>query len=95
MAGCYVDYLVTRYDWYPSDNPTGVCVGFTAKCSPNGRAQYWDTIVASSSASGKTDTEVVGLAWDTLSGTIVPWGETEMHESALIGTTYKTISGST
>ena len=94
MADCYVDYVVTRYGCYPKDNPTGVCVGFTAKCTPNGRANYWDTIVASSSASGKTDTEVVGLAWDTLSGTLVPWGETEMHESALIGETYKTISGS-
>tara|TARA_R100000963_G_C4551554_1_gene44315 strand:+ start:106 stop:393 length:288 start_codon:yes stop_codon:yes gene_type:complete len=94
MAECYTDYLVTRYEWYPSDSPTGVCVGFTAKCTPNGRANYWDTIVASSSASGKTDTEVVGLAWDTLSGTLVPWGETQMHESSLIGETYKTISGS-
>ena len=50
MADCYTDYIVTRYEWYPSDSPTGVCVGFTAKCSPNGRANYWDTIVASSSA---------------------------------------------
>jgi len=48
MSECQVDYLVTRYEWYPKDNPTGVCVGFTAKCTPNGRAQYWDTIVASS-----------------------------------------------
>tara|TARA_R110000824_G_scaffold399278_1_gene604593 strand:- start:95 stop:382 length:288 start_codon:yes stop_codon:yes gene_type:complete len=94
MASCYVDYIVTRYEWYPKDNPTGVCVGFTAKCTPNGRAQYWDTIVASSSAVGETDTVVVGLAWDSLSGTMVPWGDTEMHESALIGSTYKVISGS-
>ena len=88
------DYQVTRYEWYPSNSPTGVCVGFTAKCSPNGRANYWDTIVASSSASGKTDTEVVGLAWDSLSGTMVPWGEGNEAKSPLIGTTWKTISGS-
>ena len=80
MADCYVDYLVTRYEWYPKDNPTGVCVGFTAKCNPNGRANYWDTIVASSSASGKSDTEVVGLAWDLLSGSMVPWAEVEMEK---------------
>jgi hypothetical protein len=95
MGDCYTDYKVTRYEWYPADNPQGICVGFTATCSPNGRANYWDTIVASSSASGKTDTEVVGLAWATLSGTMVPWGDKEMHESALIGSTYKVVSGST
>ena len=94
MSECQVDYLVTRYEWYPKDNPTGVCVGFTAKCTPNGRAQYWDTIVASSSASGKTDQEVVTLAYNSLSGTIVPWSESEMHQSALIGETYETLSGS-
>jgi hypothetical protein len=94
MADCYTDYIVTRYDWYPSDSPNGVCVGFTAKCNPNGRSNYWDTMVASSSASGKTDAQVVALAWDTLSGTIVPWGESQMHESALIGEIYKVVSGS-
>ena len=94
MADCYTDYLVSRYEWYPSDSPTGVCVGFTAKCNPNGRSNYWDTLVASSSTAGKTETEIVGLAWDALSGSMVPWGETEMHESALIGTTYKVVSGS-
>jgi hypothetical protein len=94
MAGCYTDYVITRYEWVPSDNPTGVCVGFTGKCSPNGRVNYWDTVVASSSASGKTDEQVAALAWNTLSGTMVSWGEKEMHESALIGQTYKVVSGS-
>ena len=23
MADCYTDYIVTRYEWYPSDSPTG------------------------------------------------------------------------
>ena len=94
MADCYTTVKVTRYEWYPKDAPTGVCVGFTATCTPNGRAQYWDTLVASSSASGKTDQEVVTLAYNSLSGTIVPWSDTEMHESALIGETFKTLSGS-
>jgi len=94
MADCYTTVKVTRYEWYPSDAPTGVCVGFTATCTPNCRAQYWDTIVASSSASGKTDQEVVTLAYNSLSGTIVPWSESEMHQSALIGETYETLSGS-
>ena len=41
------DFKVTRYEWYPAEEPTGICVGFTATCSPNGRSQYWDTVVAS------------------------------------------------
>ena len=40
------DYKVTRYELYPADSPTGTVVGFTATCSPNGRSQYWDTMVA-------------------------------------------------
>ena len=88
------DYKVTRYEWYPSEEPTGICVGFTATCSPNGRANYWDTVVASGETDGKTQDEIVGLAWDALSGTCVPWGEANESKSALIGTTYKTITGS-
>jgi hypothetical protein len=95
MAGCYTDFKVARYEWYPTNNPTGICVGFQANCQPNGRQNYWDTIVASSSASGKTDDQIVALAWDTLSGTMVPWADTEMHKSSLIGETYKVVSGST
>ena len=94
MSECYTNFIVSRYEWYPSGAPTGVCVGFTAKCIPNGRSNYWDTIVASSSASGKTDDEVVTLGWDLLSGSMVPWAEVEMEKSSLIGEDYKTISGS-
>ena len=95
MTECYTDFIVSRYEWYPNGAPTGVCIGFTAKCTPNGRSNYWDTIVASSSASGKTDDEVVTLGWDLLSGNMVPWAESEMEKSTLIGETYKIISGST
>ena len=94
MTECYTEYVVSRYDWYPSDSPTGVYVGFTAKCTPNGRSNYWDTIVASGAAAGKTDNEVVGLAWGTLSGSLIPWGETQMEKTSLIGEVYDTISGS-
>jgi len=95
MSEYYTNFIVSRYEWYPSGAPTGVCVGFTAKCTPNGRSKYWDTIVASSSASGKTDNEVVALGWDLLSGSMVPWAEVEETKSSLIGENYKTISGST
>ena len=95
MSECYTNFIVSRYEWYPSGSPTGVCVGFTAKCTPNGRSNYWDTIVASGNAEGKTDQEVVTLAWDTLSGSLIPWAETEMEKSSLIGEDYMIISGST
>ena len=94
MTECYTDFKVARYEWYPTNSPTGICVGFQAACTPNGRQNYWDTIVASSSASGKTDDQIVGLAWDNLSGNMVPWAETEMQKSPLIGELYKVVSGS-
>ena len=94
MSECYTTFTVSRYGWYPSDTPTGVCVGFTGKCTPNERSTYTDTIVASSSAVGKTDDEIVTLAWNTLSGSLLPWAESEMEKPTLMGEVYKTVSGS-
>ena len=84
--GCYADVYVARYEVYPNVDPTGVCVGFRTVCSPNGLSGYWDTVVPNADIpSGSTPTEVATLGWTALSGTIVPWAETEMHKSTIIG----------
>ena len=86
------DYKVTRYEWYPKDNPTGVCVGFRAVCTPNGLSGYWDTVVPNADIKeGDDPNKIAGYAWSgsagctALSGTIVPWAETEMVKSTIIG----------
>ena len=90
--GCYADVYVARYEVYPNVDPTGVCVGFRTVCTPNGISGYWDTVVPNTDIpAGKTPSEVAALAWSgttnttALSGTIVPWAETEMHKSSIIG----------
>ena len=85
-AGCSADVYVARYEVYPNVDPTGVCVGLRTVCSPNGLSGYWDTVVPNADIpSGSTPTEVAALGWATLSGTIVPWAETEMNKSTIIG----------
>ena len=91
--GCKADVYVARYEVYPNVDPTGVCVGFRAVCSPNKLSGYWDTVVPNADiAEGATPNDVATLAWNGvtdsitgLSGTIVPWAETEMHKSTIIG----------
>ena len=91
-AGCSADVYVARYEVYPNVDPTGVCVGLRTVCSPNGLSGYWDTVVPNADiAEGATPDDIVGLAWSgaesvtALSGTIVPWAETEMVKSTIIG----------
>ena len=91
-AGCSADVYVARYEVYPNVDPTGVCVGLRTVCSPNGLSGYWDTVVPNGDIpSGSTPDDIVKLAWSgttnttALSGTIVPWAETEMVKSTIIG----------
>tara|TARA_Y100000401_G_scaffold2156_1_gene1557 strand:- start:885 stop:1226 length:342 start_codon:yes stop_codon:yes gene_type:complete len=91
-AGCSADVYVARYEVYPNVDPTGVCVGLRTVCSPNGLSGYWDTVVPNADIpSGSTPDDIVKLAWSgttnvtALSGTIVPWAETEMVKSTIIG----------
>ena len=92
-AGCQADVYVARYEVYPNVDPTGVCVGFRAVCSPNGLSGYWDTVVPNADIKeGDTPNDIAGYAWngvtDSITGlkdTIVPWAETEMVKSTIIG----------
>ena len=91
-AGCQADVYVARYEVYPNVDPTGVCVGFRTVCSPNGLSGYWDTVVPNTDiSSGDDPNKIAGYAWSgsenctALSGTIVPWAETEMQKSTIIG----------
>jgi hypothetical protein len=98
MAECYTDVYIARYEVYPNVDPTGYCVGFRAKCSPNELSGYWDTVVPNADIpSGSTDTDICALAWDGygdpvsggLGATITTWADAEMVKTPLIGELYK------
>ena len=100
MSECYTDVYIARYEVYPNVDPTGYCVGFRAKCSPNELSGYWDTVVPNADIpSGSTDTEICALAWDGygdpvangLGATITTWADAEMVKTPLIGELYKKI----
>ena len=101
-AGCKADVYVARYEVYPNTDPTGVCVGFRAVCSPNKLSGYWDTVVPNADISeGDTPNDIAAYAWNGvtdsitgLSGTIVPWAETEMVKSTIIGEEFAKIEES-
>ena len=101
-AGCKADVYVARYEVYPNTDPTGVCVGFRTVCSPNGLSGYWDTVVPNADIKeGDTPNDIAGYAWNGvtdsitgLSGTIVPWAETEMVKSTIIGEEFAKIEES-
>ena len=101
-AGCQADVYVARYEVYPNTDPTGVCVGFRTVCTPNGLSGYWDTVVPNADIKeGDTPNDIAGYAWNGvtdsitgLSGTIVPWAETEMVKSTIIGEEFAKIEES-
>ena len=84
-AGCQADVYVARYEVYPNVDPT--------VCTPNGLSGYWDIVVPNADIKeGDDPNTIAGYAWngvtDSITGlkdTIVPWAETEMVKSTIIG----------
>ena len=92
MSECYTDVYVARYEVYPNVDPTGYCVGFRLQCTPNNLSGYWDTVVLNADIpAGATTDDIVTLGYNALSGTIVPWAESNAEKSSIIGDKYTTI----
>jgi len=100
MSEHYTDVYIARYEVYPNVDPTGYCVGYRAKCTPNGISGYWDTVVPNADIpSGSTDSEICDLAWNGwgdpvangLEAVISAWADAEMLKTPLIGELYKKI----
>ena len=77
--------IVSRYELYPSESPTGVCVGFNVM--KNGRSYYIDTIINIDDAKGKTDNEIVQMALSVLRPNINFWLSSVSSLSPIIGST--------
>lgn len=80
-----MEVTVARFELYPKDDPTGYAVGFSVKLG-NGRSFYRDTIVSLEDIANLADTEIVGLAYQTLR----EWIEVEVERlsmrSPILGT---------
>lgn len=62
---------VVRYEFYPPEQPTGVCVGFAIECQ--GRNLYKDTIVPLADIQGKSSEEVAAAAWPVVRPIVEEW----------------------
>jgi len=62
-----MSYKVTiaRFELYPREEPTCYCVGFSGS-TPTGQPHYQDTQVPLEEAKGKSEEEIVALAWEKL-----------------------------
>jgi hypothetical protein len=80
---------VNRFELYPADEPTCYAVGFTGTCD-NGRSNYQDTQVSLKDSTGKTNDEIVKLAWDNLKDGFVQTMNALDAKSSLIGTVFTT-----
>lgn len=56
---------IARFGLYPEKEPTSYCVGFSITFL-NGHATYQDTIVSLEEARGKTEEEIVDLAYEKI-----------------------------
>ena len=56
---------IAKFHLYPQEDPSGYAVGFNVTAS-NGRSFYTDTIIPLTETQGKTDDEIVALAYQEL-----------------------------
>lgn len=88
MADSNVSVIVARYETYPSGEPTCFCVGFTMSYATNGSQKYMDVQVPLAQASGKTEEEVVALAYEALRPAIESWTSNVASKPSVIGTVF-------
>jgi len=79
---------VTRYEMYPSEEPTCYCVGFSITCPSGRKTMYRDTQVALTDAQGKTEQEIADMAYTSLKESIDQWVCTEMTKPRILGSQF-------
>lgn len=75
---------VARFEFYPSDDPTGYVVGFRVSAS-NGRSFYRDISVNFEENESRSDAEIVETAWSELKEDIILEVERLESKSDIIG----------
>jgi hypothetical protein len=85
----HCNVLVARYDQYPQENPNSYAVGFTITCNANGASVYRDACIPFSVSMGKTDVEVIALAWNAVKDGVTTWLQTVMHQKPVVGRVFE------
>jgi hypothetical protein len=78
---------VSRYELYPTDEPTCYCVGFVTKHNTKSSSNYIDTQVPLDDASGKSEDEIVQLGWAKVKDGIMSWATTVNNKPSILGST--------
>lgn len=80
---------VVRFDQeYPQDAPDSFVIGFTVTSNANGRSTYQDTRIPYTEVSGKSDQEIVGMAWERLLPSFTSFAESVASKPAVIGSVF-------
>jgi hypothetical protein len=80
---------VVRFDQeYPKDAPDSFVIGFTVTSNSNGRSTYQDTRLLYTEVSGKSDQEIVGMAWERLTPAFTSFAESVASKPAVIGSVF-------
>jgi len=82
-----MEVKVARFELYPIEEPTGYAVGFHIALD-NGRSFYADALVPLTDADGKSDEEIVEIAWNTLKDSINARVEELSAKSPIVGSTW-------
>jgi hypothetical protein len=77
---------VARFELYPAEEPTVYCVGFAE--TYRSRVKYADTQISLEDAAGKSDEEIVNVAWTALESQFVAWRDQLANRSPLIGSLF-------
>jgi hypothetical protein len=75
---------IARLELYPREDPTCYCVGFSGSTAI-GDPHYQDTQVPLEEAKGKTEEEIVALAWEKLKAGFTARMDTLAAKSPLQG----------
>ena len=77
---------VARFELYPAEEPTVYCVGFAE--TYRSRVKYADTQISLEEAAGKSDEEIVNVAWTALESQFAAWRDQLANRSPLIGSLF-------
>ena len=78
---------ITRFELYPTTEPKGYVVGFTAEYYMSTR--YFETLVDLAETTGKTDEEIAAIAWTSLQLQYETWFLDVRSKSPIVGSVWQ------
>lgn len=79
--------IIAKFELYPTDNPEGFAVGYRVHTN-NNKSFYKDTVLPLERIEGKTEEEILQLAWSEVGVEILSKVEELESTPPLLGTTW-------